>query len=208
MATRFMLHPSDNAATHSLTEAGTIRGVRPGPLRPCGGVVVLHRRAEETQDVVHLDEVEVVERGQDVYLKSVVDAGGEPARALVWVQQSFADEGETPRLPAKDLAALTIMEREGKLTATQAKTVLGDMLAAGGGDPAAIAAAKGFEALDTSSIAKFVDDAIAAQPDAWAKYCAGEEKAAGALVGSIMKASKGKADGKVVTALLQERRGS
>ena len=150
----------------------------------------------------------VVERGQDVYLKSVVDAGGEPARALVWVQQSFADEGETPRLPAKDLAALTIMEREGKLTATQAKTVLGDMLAAGGGDPAAIAAAKGFEALDTSSIAKFVDDAIAAQPDAWAKYCAGEEKAAGALVGSIMKASKGKADGKVVTALLQERRGS
>ena len=150
----------------------------------------------------------VVERGQDVYLKSVVDAGGEPARALVWVQQSFADEGETPRLPAKDLAALTIMEREGKLTATQAKTVLGDMLGAGGGDPAAIAAAKGFEALDTSSIAQFVDDAIAAQPDAWAKYCAGEEKAAGALVGAIMKASKGKADGKVVTALLQERRGS
>ncbi|MFM7094965.1 MAG: Asp-tRNA(Asn)/Glu-tRNA(Gln) amidotransferase subunit GatB, partial [Actinomycetota bacterium] len=150
----------------------------------------------------------VVERGQDNYVKAVVDAGGEAARALVWVQQSFADEGDSPRLPAKDLAALTVMEREGKLTATQAKTVLGDMLAAGGGDPAAIAASKGFEALDTSAIARFVDDAIAAQPDAWAKYCAGEEKAAGALVGSIMKASKGKADGKVVTALLQERRGS
>ena len=150
----------------------------------------------------------VVERGQDVYVKSVVDAGGEAARTLVWVQQSFADEGDSPRLPAKDLAALTVMAREGKLTATQAKTVLGDMLEAGGGDPAAIAAAKGFEALDTSAIAQFVDDAIAAQPDAWAKYCAGEEKAAGALVGSIMKASKGKADGKVVTALLQERRRS
>jgi aspartyl-tRNA(Asn)/glutamyl-tRNA(Gln) amidotransferase subunit B len=150
----------------------------------------------------------VVERGQDNYVKAVVDAGGEAARALVWVQQAFADEGDSPRLPAKDLAALTVLEREGKITATQAKTVLGDMLAAGGGDPAAIAAAKGFEALDTSAIAKFVDDAIAAQPDAWAKYCAGEEKAAGALVGSIMKASKGKADGKVVTALLQERRGS
>jgi len=150
----------------------------------------------------------VVERGQDNYVKAVVDAGGEAARALVWVQQSFADEGDSPRLPAKDLATLTVMEREGKLTATQAKTVLGDMLAAGGGDPAAIAASKGFEALDTSAIAQFVDDAIAAQPDAWAKYCAGEEKAVGALVGSIMKASKGKADGKVVTALLQERRGS
>lgn len=150
----------------------------------------------------------VVERGQDTYVKSVVDAGGDAARALVWVQQSFADEGDSPRLPASDLAALTQMERANKITATQAKTVLGDMLAAGGGDPAQIAASKGFEALDTTSIAVFVDEAIAAQPDAWAKYCAGEEKAAGALVGAIMKASKGKADGKVVTALLQERRGS
>ena len=100
------------------------------------------------------------------------------------------------------------MELANKITATQAKTVLVDMLAAGGGDPEKIAASKGFEALDTSAIAQFVDDAIAAQPDAWTKYCAGEEKAAGALVGAIMKASKGKADGKVVTALLQERRGS
>jgi aspartyl-tRNA(Asn)/glutamyl-tRNA(Gln) amidotransferase subunit B len=81
------------------------------------------------------------------------------------------------------------------------------MLESGGGDPAAIASAKGFEALDTSVIERFVDDAIAAQPDAWAKYCAGEEKAMGALVGSIMKSSKGKADGKIVTAILQARRG-
>lgn len=150
----------------------------------------------------------VVERGQDDYVQAVVDAGGDAGRALVWVQQAFADEGASPRLPAADLAALTQMERAGKITATQAKAVLADMLAAGGGDPARIAASKGFEALDTSAIAQFVDDAIAAQPDAWAKYCAGEEKAAGALVGAIMKASKGKADGKVVTALLQERRGS
>ena len=34
----------------------------------------------------------------------------------------------------------------------------------------------------------------------------GEEKALGALVGAIMKASKGKADGKVITALLQAKR--
>jgi len=51
-----------------------------------------------------------------------------------------------------------------------------------------------------------VDAAIAQQADAWAKYCAGEEKAMGALVGAIMKASQGKADGKVVTAILQARR--
>ena len=64
-----------------------------------------------------------------------------------------------------------------------------------------------FEALDTSAVEAMVDAAIAQQADAWAKYCAGEEKAMGALVGAIMKASQGKADGKVVTAILQSRRG-
>jgi len=150
----------------------------------------------------------VVERGQDTYVKAVADVGGDPGRALVWVQQAFAEEADTPRLPAKDLAALTMLERDGKLTATQAKTVLVDMLEAGGGDPAAIAAAKGFEALDSSVMEKFVDDAIAADPQAWEKYRAGEDKAMGALIGAVMKLSKGKADGKVVTAILQQRRGS
>jgi aspartyl-tRNA(Asn)/glutamyl-tRNA(Gln) amidotransferase subunit B len=51
-----------------------------------------------------------------------------------------------------------------------------------------------------------VDDAIASQPDAWAKFCAGEGKAMGALVGAVMKASRGQADGKAVTALLERRR--
>jgi aspartyl-tRNA(Asn)/glutamyl-tRNA(Gln) amidotransferase subunit B len=60
--------------------------------------------------------------------------------------------------------------------------------------------------MDTSALDGAVDDAIAADPAAWAKYCAGEEKAAGALVGRIMKATKGKADGKAVTATLQARR--
>ena len=160
--------------------------------------------AEEDSEAIAV----VVERGQDTYIEEVKNSGGDAGRALVWVQQSFAEEGSAPRLPAKDLAALTVLERDGKLTATQAKTVLGDMLEAGGGDPAAIAASKGFEALDNSVIEGFVDEGIDAQPDAWAKYCAGEEKAMGALVGIIMKLSKGKADGKVVTAILQQRRGS
>jgi aspartyl-tRNA(Asn)/glutamyl-tRNA(Gln) amidotransferase subunit B len=125
----------------------------------------------------------------------------------VYVQQSFAEEGATPHVPAADLARLTILERDAKVTATQAKTILAELVANGGGDAAKIAADKGFEALDTSAVEKMVDDAIAAQPDAWAKYCAGEEKALGAIVGAVMKASKGKADGKVVTAILLSRKG-
>ena len=148
-----------------------------------------------------------VERGQHEYVKSIADAGGDAVRALIYVTQAFADQGENPSVPAKDVAVLTVMERDGKLSATQAKTVLAEIVANGGGDAAAIATAKGFEAMDTSAIEAMVDEAIAADPDAWAKYCAGEEKAAGAIVGRVMKASKGKADGKVVSAIMQSRRG-
>mgnify|MGYP001822665045 FL=1 len=98
------------------------------------------------------------------------------------------------------------MELNGALTATQAKQVLADLLESGGGDPAAIAAERGFEALDTSELEAMVDAAIAAEPDAWAKFCAGEGKAMGALVGAVMKASRGQADGKAVSRLLNAKR--
>ena len=150
----------------------------------------------------------VVERGQDDYILAVGDAGADVSRALVHVKEAFAEQGAEPRVPAADLARLITLETGGQLTATQAKTVLAEIVAAGGGDAAAIAAAKGFEAMDTSELEAMVDAAIAANADAWAKYCGGEEKAMGALVGAIMKSSKGKADGKAVTALLQAKRGN
>jgi aspartyl-tRNA(Asn)/glutamyl-tRNA(Gln) amidotransferase subunit B len=80
-------------------------------------------------------------------------------------------------------------------------------VANGGGDPATIAEAKGFRALDATALEALVDDAIAANGPAWEKYRAGEDKAAGALVGSVMKSSKGQADGGAVTAILRRRRG-
>lgn len=148
----------------------------------------------------------VTERGQDAYVKAVADAGGDAGRALVHVKEAFAEQGDRPTVPAVDLAQLTRLEIDGQLTATQAKQVLAAIVAAGGGDAASIAAAKGFEAMDDSELESMVDDAIAAQSDAWEKFCAGEGKAMGALVGAVMKASKGQADGKAVTALLQARR--
>ena len=148
----------------------------------------------------------VVERGQDDYVREVVSSGGDPRRSVIYVQQAFAEQGPTPKVPARDLAALTILERDAKVTSTQAKTLLTDLIEAGGGDVAAMAAKRGFEALDTGALEAMVDAAIAAEPGAWQKYCAGEEKALGALVGAIMKSSKGKADGKAVTAILQSKR--
>jgi aspartyl-tRNA(Asn)/glutamyl-tRNA(Gln) amidotransferase subunit B len=149
----------------------------------------------------------VVERGQDGYVLAVAAAGGDAARALVHVKEAYADQGGEPAVPATDLAALTTLETSGALTATQAKHVLTELVVGGGGDPSAIAEAKGFRAMDASALETFVDDAIAANAAAWEKYRAGEDKAAGALVGAVMRASKGRADGAAVTAILSSRRG-
>ena len=148
----------------------------------------------------------VVERGQDQYVEAVGHLGGDIGRALVHVKEAFAEQGPEPTVPATDLALLTKLEVAGALTATQAKAVLAEIVANGGGDAEAIAKAKGFEAMDTGALEAMVDQAIAADPDAWAKFCAGEGKAMGALVGAVMKASKGQADGKAVTALLNAKK--
>lgn len=145
----------------------------------------------------------VVDRGQDEYVLSVGAAGGDTARGLVHVKEAFAD---SPSLPASDLAKLTRLEVAGAITATQAKAVLSDLLAGGGGDAEAIAKSRGFEAMDDSALGAMVDRAIAENAEAWAKFCAGEGKAMGALVGAVMKLSEGKADGKAVTALLNARK--
>jgi aspartyl-tRNA(Asn)/glutamyl-tRNA(Gln) amidotransferase subunit B len=159
-------------------------------------------RVEPTNSAV----VIAVERGRDDLVLAAVEAGGDPARVLVHVEHNLAPDGPDPITPTA-LAALTRLEVDGALTATQAKQVLADLVAAGGdGDPAALATARGFEAMDTGALEGAVEEAIKAQPDAWTKYLAGEDKAAGALVGAVMKATRGQADGKAVTALLRSRR--
>jgi len=149
----------------------------------------------------------VVERGQDQYVRDVGTAGGAVDRALVFVKEAFADEGAVPGVPAADLAKLTTLTADGAVTATQAKQILTALIERGGGDAEAIAAEMGFEAMDTSELEAMVDQAIADNADAWAKFCAGEGKAMGALVGAVMKASKGQADGKAVSALLNQKKG-
>ena len=168
-----------------------------------------HRLAEATGMAADSESVMVVvERGQDDYVLSVGDSGADVVRALVHVKEAYADQGSQPIVPAGDLAGLILMETSGKLTSTQAKQILADIVSAGGGDAVALAAARGFEAMDESALESLVEQVISSQAEAWSKFCAGEDKAMGALVGAVMKASQGKADGKAVTALLQSKRTS
>jgi aspartyl-tRNA(Asn)/glutamyl-tRNA(Gln) amidotransferase subunit B len=147
-----------------------------------------------------------VARGLDELALATVDAGGDPARVLNHVEHNLAVEGATSVDP-QALAALTRMELDGALTATQAKTVLAELVN-GASDPVAVAAAHGFEAMDTSALESVVDEVIAANPDTWERFLGGEGKAGGFLTGQVMKATSGKADGKAVNAILQERKGA
>ena len=146
----------------------------------------------------------VVERSLDALCLAAIDAGSDPVRTLTHAEHNLADDRAADLNPLQ-FAALVNMETNGELTATQAKQVLAEMLESGDA-PDSIAAAKGFEAMDTSELEGIVDGLIEANGDEWQRLCDGDGKMMGFFVGQVMKATKGQADGKAVTALLNSRK--
>jgi aspartyl-tRNA(Asn)/glutamyl-tRNA(Gln) amidotransferase subunit B len=154
----------------------------------------------------------VVDLGLDGLVLAAVAGGVASGLALARTANEAATHADAARaLDPEPYVALLTMEGNGSLTATQAKAVLAELLAAGGGDPAAIAAANGFEAMSGDSLASTVADVVAGHADDWERYRSGDEaernKLAGFFIGLVMKASKGKADGKAVRAELERLRG-
>lgn len=147
----------------------------------------------------------VVSRGLAVLVLEAIDFGADPGRAIRHAVQNLSIKG-AGELNPQHFAELTDMEKSGALSATQSKQILVEMVESGF-DPASIAQKHGFESMDLSELEHMVDIAITENPDAWEKFCAGEEKVQGVFVGAVMKASKGQADGKVVSTILRKRRG-
>jgi aspartyl-tRNA(Asn)/glutamyl-tRNA(Gln) amidotransferase subunit B len=152
--------------------------------------------------VLPADVALIIERDLDDYVLAALDAGGPADRLLVHATNNLVDGAGAMTVEA--FAELARMEAGDALTATQAKAVLAELVA-DGGEPAAIAAAHGFEAMGDDALATAVDAAIAADPEAWEKFKAGDRKVTGFFVGHVMKATAGKADGKAVSALLASR---
>ncbi len=148
----------------------------------------------------------IVERGLDELCLAAIEAGADPVRTITHAEHNLSDERAADLDPAA-FAALVGLELDGALSATQAKTVLAEMVDAGG-DPVEIAARLGFEAMDSSELDGIIDGLIAQHPSEWERFCDGDGKVTGFFVGKVMKATRGQADGKVVTAMLAERRDS
>ena len=112
------------------------------------------------------------------------------------------------RVASTGLAELIGMESQGRLSATQSKQVLAEMAeSARPLRPSPDGA--GSRAMTGDDLSATVDQVIADNPDAWARYCAGDDaerkKLAGFLTGQVMRATRGQADGSAVNRLLQEK---
>lgn len=158
--------------------------------------------AEPDSDAV----VTVVRLELDGLLDAAVAAGADGSLALRRLANEVAaDAARAGDLDPGAFATLLGMEAGGQLTTAQARTVLKQLLEAGG-DPAAIATDLGFEAMDAGALAAAVDRVVAEHPGEWARFAAGEDKVQGFLIGKVKAATGGNADLKEASGLLRVRR--
>ena len=83
-----------------------------------------------------------------------------------------------------------------------------DILIAAGGDPAQIVEAEGLGAVGgADELAPIVRAALDANPDVAEKLRGGDMKPIGVIVGHVMKETRGRADGKEITAIVRSELG-
>ncbi len=105
------------------------------------------------------------------------------------------------------LARIEVLIAEGSLNDKLARSVI-EGIVAGEGDVDAVIAQRGLALVsDDGPLLAAIDEALAAQPDVAEKIKSGKVAAAGAIVGAVMKTTRGQADAAKVRALLLEKLG-
>ena len=126
-------------------------------------------------------------------------APSEAARAwwgnfLVQKANESGVELDALKITPAQVAAVVALVDEGNLSNKLAREVVEGVLA-GEGEPIDVMKARGLELVrDDSLMQAAVDEALAANPDVADKIRGGKVQAAGAIVGAVMKATKGQAD--------------
>jgi aspartyl-tRNA(Asn)/glutamyl-tRNA(Gln) amidotransferase subunit B len=143
---------------------------------------------------------------------ATVAAGATPADARKWWLGELARRANDAGVELAELAVtprqvaeLTRLVGEGTINDQLARQALDGVLA-GEGDPAQVVEARGLAVLgESDELVAAVEAAIAGAPDVVAKVRGGKVQALGALVGAVMKATRGKADAATVKRMLEER---
>ena len=161
----------------------------------------------EMRDVVNAGAIDLIE--------ATVAAGTAPAAARKWWMGELARSAKTDQVELEDLrvtpaqiAELQGLVDSGRLNDKLARQVLEGVLA-GEGSPGQVVVARGLEVVsDDGALLAAIDAALAAQPDVVAKVRSGNLGPVGAIIGAVMKATKGQADAGRVRALVVERIGT
>ena len=107
---------------------------------------------------------------------------------------------------AAQLAQLVARIADGTISNAAARQVFEALWTGEGSDVDAVSEDQGLKQMnDTGALEKIIDDVIAANPGNVEQYKAGKDKAFNALVGQVMKASKGKANPGQVNELLKAK---
>ena len=134
-------------------------------------------------------------------------ANGDARTVANWVTELRGRADSPDAVEPAALAKLVGLVEARTVTAGNARVVL-DKLVAEGGDPAEIVEREDLGALDDSGeLAGIVAKVIEDNPDVVERIRGGNAKAMGALVGPIMRETKGKADGGEVNRLIREQLG-
>ena len=146
------------------------------------------------------------------YFDNVIAEGVDAKAAANWIMSDLSKNLNAENLTieqspvdAKRLGQMIKLIDNGTISGKIAKTVFVEMWKSTD-PPEKIVKDKGLvQITDTSAIEGIVDDVIANNPKAVEEYKAGKKKAIGALVGQIMKATKGKANPQMVNQLLTKK---
>jgi aspartyl-tRNA(Asn)/glutamyl-tRNA(Gln) amidotransferase subunit B len=154
----------------------------------------------------------IVNAGALGLVADTVAGGGTPADARKWWLGELARRANDAGVDLVELdvtprqvAELSRLVAEGTVNDQLARQALDGVLA-GEGDPAQVVEARGLAVMgESDELVAAVDAALAGNPDVVAKVQGGKVQALGALVGAVMKATRGKADAATVKRMLEER---
>ncbi|REK89421.1 Asp-tRNA(Asn)/Glu-tRNA(Gln) amidotransferase subunit GatB [Streptomyces inhibens] len=176
---------------------------------------VRRNRLREEWGISEHDMQSILNAGAVDLITATVEAGADSAAARKWWMGELARRANEDGV---ELAALPITpEQVARVTALVADGSLNDKLArqtiegvlAGEGDPDTVVEKRGLKVVsDEGALGTAVDEAIAANAAIADKIRGGKVAAAGALVGAVMKATRGQADAARVRELILERLGA
>jgi aspartyl-tRNA(Asn)/glutamyl-tRNA(Gln) amidotransferase subunit B len=192
-------------------DAAWIEDIRKGlPEKPS----LRRKRLQESWQVPDKEMAAMINADVLDLVEATVKLGADPTRARGWwlgeiariANEKEVSAGALP-ITASDVNEIVSLITSGELTDKLARQVVEGVIN-GEGRPAEIIEKRGIKVVsDDAALMSAIEKAIAAQPDVAEKVRGGHIPAAGALIGAVMKETKGQADAAKVRELLLKHLG-